>query len=65
MNKPRFKRVCPDCSREYWVTEEYTDSAYAAHARNEPYCVCGPCFDAFNGTTIEELCGDSSEVNEQ
>lgn len=55
MDKPSFKRICPDCGREYTVDDSYIDSAYEAHARNEPYAVCGPCFDEFNGAAIEEL----------
>ncbi len=39
-------RICPDCGKEYQLEEQYA---------NDPEEVCPPCWDAFDGITLEEL----------
>lgn len=57
MDKPTFKRSCPDCGTTFTVDSTYLDEAYEAHARGDKNAVCSPCFNAFAGITIDDLIG--------
>jgi hypothetical protein len=50
-----FFRKCPDCGIEFVVDGDYSDEAYKAHKENDPNAVCVPCFDNFDGLTIDQL----------